>query len=64
VLSVPSKVEGFVVAHDLAEMNRTVELLPVDEERNVVGLEGSEHAGNVRNLDVRHAKFNLKQYFK
>ena len=60
VFSFPSEVEWFVVTHDLAVVNRTIELLTVDEERDVVGLEGREHAGNIRNLDICHAKFNLE----
>ena len=55
----PTQVDRLVVAHDLAEVDRVIKLLTVDEEGNVVGLESREHAGDVGDLDVAHFELNL-----
>lgn len=60
MITLPSKVDRFVVAHDFAEMNRGLELLAVHKERNVVGLEGREHARNVRDMHVGGFKLHLQ----
>ena len=56
----PAQVKRLVVAHDLAKVEWVLELLTVDEEGHVVGLEGREHSGNVRDMDIAHFKLNLQ----
>ena len=53
------KIKRFVVTHYFPVVLGIVELVHLDEEGNVAGLEGREHPGYVWNVNVAHSKFNL-----
>ena len=58
IVMIPSKVDGFVVSHDLAIMFRIC-MVCINKQRYILSSESGEHAGNGGYMNIFDLEFDL-----
>ena len=60
IVMIPSKVDGFVVSHDLAIMFRIFKLVCINKQRYILSSESGEHARNGGYMNIFDLEFDLE----